>query len=580
MCGIIGYVGFRQASPLLINGLKKLDYRGYDSAGLAVFENVLVIKKQTGFVDALGDCNFPGTVGIAHTRWATHGCVSQANAHPHSSGKIVIVHNGIISNYAFLKKKLVGEGFVFSSETDSEVIAHLIDSKAGSLLEAVKQTVSELEGSFAFLAFSQSEPNVVVGARKDSPLIVGVNEGECFLASDATPLAGLVEKVFYLNDCEIVVAGKGTTSFYDFSGKELKTEPVFLSLSEESVSLNGYSHFMLKEILEQPASIRRTLMQDEEKLKEISNLIKNSESVFLVACGTSFHSCLFAKKLFFEAGKHVEVVLGSEFDFIAEKITENALVIGVSQSGETADVLMPLKKAKAGGARILALVNVVGSSLARLADASLYFNCGPELSVASTKVFSSQLALFYLLVGSMKNEFVEARSDLEETSFLIEENIDYWNEETKCLAGLIYEKSDVYFIGRGLNYPIALEGALKLKEVSYAHAEGMPAGELKHGTLALVSSGTPVVLLNVQDDSFIDSLANGLETKARGAFLIGLSEVESEDYDFFIKLPETKKNLKPLLEILPLQLLAFHSAVLRGCNPDKPRNLAKSCTVK
>ncbi|NUN11705.1 glutamine--fructose-6-phosphate transaminase (isomerizing) [Candidatus Micrarchaeota archaeon] len=582
MCGIIGYVGSEQAVPILSEGLKKLEYRGYDSAGLATISNEISLQKNVGAVsDIISSLNVsPGKIGIAHTRWATHGGVTKQNAHPHASASIVVVHNGIIENYESLKKELVAGGCVFTSQTDSEVIPHLIEKYyVDNLEQAVIAASKKLEGSFAFLAISDKEKDKVVGVRKDSPLVVGLSSHGCFFASDVTPLIGKADRVVFMDDYEVAVAQGSDVKFYHYlDDRVVSKQSSEIALSSESTGLNGFDHYMLKEILEQPLSIKQACAQDFLKLEKIAGEVLNAKRVFFVACGTSFHSALVGKQLFSDSQKHSSVILGSEFDFSNELLNNESVVIAISQSGETADVLSAVKKAKEKGAKVYSIVNVVGSSLDRYSDLSLYLNCGPEICVASTKAFTSQLVVLYLLANALIGKAMRAKDDLMELSETLSGVLPYWGEKAEELSENISKQRDVYFIGKSTSYPVVLEGALKLKEISYIHAEGMHAGELKHGTMALISQGTPVVMVNPVDDSFIHTLNNGLETKARGAFLIGLSEVENSAYDFFVRVP--KSVFPALMQTIPLQLIAYYSALKLGRNPDKPRNLAKSVTVK
>jgi len=592
VCGIIGYLGPRKAGEVLHSGLKALEYRGYDSAGIAVLQNPkgeLLVLKDTGKVDEINSrlklSEVEGLGGIAHTRWATHGGVTPFNAHPHVScdGKIALVHNGIIENYVELRGRLSEKGHSFSSQTDTEVIPHLIEEslKSGMGFEkAVLNACSQLKGSFAFIALSLDHPEKLVAARNESPLIIGLGADEVFVASDALPFLPYTKNAVFLDDGEMAVldAAGGAHAYFDFrSGRQLVKQSSEIKWNAEQAQKGEYEHFMLKEIMEEPVVFKQAALQDEKTLSDFAQGIMQAERVLVIACGTSFHASLVGRQLFKKLlKKNVEVVLASEFGLEEEFVNEKTLLIAVSQSGETADVMDCVKKSKARGAKVFSLVNVVGSTLERTSDLVLHLNCGPEVGVASTKAFLNQLALFYLLAFKAAGKLL----DLQNLSSLIQQTIASNNFKLKDLAREFKYRDSVYFIGRGVHFPIALEGALKLKEISYIHAEGMAAGELKHGTLALIEKGTPVILLNPKDESFADSLSNGMEAKARGAKIIALSNAENENYDLLFKLPACDSVFYPILEVVPLQLLAYYSAVERGKNPDKPRNLAKSVTVK
>ncbi len=593
MCGIMGYLGFRPAGKILYSGLKALEYRGYDSAGVAVADEgrPLKVLKDTGKVDEINShLKFDlltGSVGISQTRWATHGGVTAANAHPHLScgGSVAVVHNGIIENYQELRENLRKKGHVFASQTDSEVIPHLIEDglKSGlSLEKAVLSTCLLLKGSFAFLAICKDNPRELVAARNESPLIVGVGDNEFFIASDCIPFLDFTKKAVFLNDGEVAVlkAEKDLEmSFFDFkTGRQLVKEISEVKWSASQAQKGEFEHFMLKEIMEEPYVFKQSAFQDEHILKDFAKDALAAKEVFVVASGTSFHASLIGRSWFKKlSGKDLKVVLASEFSLDAEGLSKDSLVIAVSQSGETADVLDCVRKAKEKGARLFSIVNVVGSTLDRMSEKTLYLNCGPEVGVAATKSFLNQLGVFCLLAFATKGEKV----DFAQLGVLIEQSIEWNKEKVKELAKEFKFRDHVYFLGRGSNYAIALEGALKLKEISYIHAEGMASGELKHGTLALIEKGTPIVLLNPSDETHTDSLNNGIEAKARGAKLIALSSEDNENYDVLLKIPKAENPLfYPIIEAVPLQLLAYYAAVERGKNPDKPRNLAKSVTVR
>ncbi len=588
MCGIIGYIGNRQAGEIVYQGLRKLEYRGYDSAGIASIANgFLHIKKDVGKIDEIEKkisiSNVPGTIAIGHSRWATHGGVTKANAHPHTccKGEIIVAHNGIVENFQELREEL--KGHVFSSQTDTEVIPHLIEEENLPLEEAVPRALKKVKGSYALLVISTKEPDKIIAARNESPLIIGVGKNEFFAASDTMPFLGQASKAVYLDDGEIAVLKKDKAEYYSLKTMEkIHKKPAAITLSEEMASKGQNEHFMIKEILEQPTTIRNALAQDGKKLEAFAKELLQAKNLKIVACGTSRHAGLIGRFLFNKlANKTSDVYIASEFSYFADSSGKDTVILAISQSGETADVLDGLRKAKAKGAKILSIVNVVGSTIDRMSDYSLYLNCGPEIGVASTKAFANQLAIFYLLAYAMAGKTNEGTNQIRQAAALVEESIAKNKEKMHSLAESLKGLEHAYFLARGVNFPIATEGALKLKEISYIHAEGMPAGELKHGTLALIEKGTPVILVNPNDYTHSDSLSNGLETKARGAFLIGVSNKNNSLYDYFIEIPSVENELfYPLLAIIPLQLLAYYTAVAKGLDPDKPRNLAKSVTVK
>jgi glucosamine--fructose-6-phosphate aminotransferase (isomerizing) len=611
MCGIIGYAGSRDAAPLVLDGLKRLEYRGYDSWGIACVDEhgeageagKARAIKNTGKINAVseGDVSaLTGSVSVAHCRWATHGGVTKENAHPHAccNGEVFVVHNGIIENYAELRDELKARGHVFASETDTEVVPHLVEeahAKGASLENAVLAAARRLRGSFALAIASSREPNTLVGVKKESPLVVGVGDKkgkeEIFIASDVLAFLKHTKRAVFLNDGEVVVAKRGTegswrAEFKDFNGRALQKQVSLVKWDAEQASREGFEHYMLKEIREQPRALRDAARQDEQALKEFAGELAAAQRVVCVACGTARHAAVIGQHLISRlTGKRMEVIIASEAQYFADWLDDKCVLLCVSQSGETADVLEVVRRAKARGARVLSIVNAVGSSLSRLSDRTLYINCGPEIAVAATKSFSNQLALFYLLAFAMAGRAAEGAQRVREAADYAEKTIKENDAKAKALALRLAKRESVYFIGRGVNFPVALEGALKLKEISYIHAEGMPAGELKHGTLALVSEGTPIVLLNPRDYTHEDTLNNGREAKARGAFLIGVSDEENADYDEFIRVPKLDGSADaelfyPLLEAIPLQLVAYHASVARGLDPDKPRNLAKSVTVK
>ena len=590
MCGIVGFIGDREAASILLSALTKLEYRGYDSAGLATITNSnLCVKKDIGKLAEVKEKHqmdkLPGKVGIGHVRWATHGSVTQMNAHPHLDCKqeIAVVHNGIIENYQELRSRLSSR-HKFVSETDTEVIPHLIEDhmeSGASLEEAVLRLTTELKGSYALLALSTKEPQKIVATRKDSPLVVGIGERGNFIASDTLSFLDETNRVIFIENGESVVITKEKVSLLDNDGQEIKRQPEEIDWKWDDATKEGYDFFMLKEILEQPQAVRRALMQDRNLIMKIAMEVLKARQIVFTACGTSRYAALIGRYVFSKlSGKFSDVIMASEFGYFSDSIDKNTLVIAVSQSGETADVIDGVRRAKEQGATIFSLVNVVGSSLARMSDQVVYLNCGPEIGVAATKSFMAQLTIFYLLAFAMVNKFDEGVEKLTAVSNLIEANLDHIGVEVPKIAQRLNGKNDYYYIARGINFAIAGEGALKLKEIAYVHAEGMPAGELKHGTLALIEKGTPVVAICPCDYTFNETLSNIAETKARGAFILGVSDRQEPMFDEWIMVPKVDEIFYPLVTIIPLQLFAYHSAVARALDPDKPRNLAKSVTVK
>jgi len=590
MCGIVGYIGNRQAAGIILSALKKLEYRGYDSAGMAtVADSSLFVRKDTGKLDEVAGMHrldqLPGEAGIGHVRWATHGAVTAANAHPHldCTREIAIVHNGIIENHRELAARL-SPRHEFTSETDTEVIAHLIEdhvAHGACLEEAVRLAGKQLKGSYALVAISVREPDKIVALRKDSPLVAGLGDGGNFVASDTLSFLNETDRVVFLEDDEYAVVTSDAVRVFDSEGRRVDRQPSRADWHWDEATKQGHDFFMLKEISEQPQAIRRAIMQDRTLMMEMGLEILRARQVVFTACGTSRYAALIGRYVFSKvAGKFSDVVMASEFGYFADSVDRNTLVIAISQSGETADVMEGVKRAKENGATVFSLVNVVGSSLARASDRVAYLNCGPEIGVAATKSFMAQLAVLYLLAHTMVNQTDEAISQLTEVSNLIERNLRHNGREIPRIAARLKGKSDFYYIARGINFAVAGEGALKLKEIAYVHAEGMPAGELKHGTLALVEEGTPVVAICPADYTFDETLSNIAETKARGALVLGVSDRYEPAFDEWIRVPEVDEILYPMVTIIPLQLFAYHSAICRGLDPDKPRNLAKSVTVK
>ncbi len=590
MCGIVGFISSGQVVPTVLDCLHTLQYRGYDSAGIATIDNGHIFcRKGIGAVDAVNREHnleeLSGNIGIGHVRWATHGGVTDTNAHPHIDCKseVVLVHNGIIDNYQSLKQRLQSR-HQFVSETDTEVICHLIEeflAEGASFQEAMLNSMAYLEGSYAIAAISSREPDKILGARKGSPLVVGMSQNGYFVASDIVSLLGRAEQVIPLDDDELAVVSDAGVVILNNKGEEIEKQAISVSLDWFLPSKNGHDHFMLKEIFEEPDSIEAAMNQDDDLLMELALEILRAKDVVIAACGTSRHASLVGRYLFSKlAGKFCEVVMASEFEYFANSIDKNTLVIAISQSGETADVITGVKMARNQGARVLSMVNVPGSTLTRMSDRVIYLNCGPEICVAATKSFVSQLVIFYLLTFAMLNQLEQGKQWIREITRQIKENLNTNGLVVKKLGSEISDKSDFYFLARGINFAIALEAALKLKEISYIHAEGMPAGELKHGTLALIDKGTPVLAICPNDNTYYDTLSNAMETKARGAFIIGLSDVDNEIFDIWIKIPEVDEIFYPLVSVVPLQLLAYYAAISRNKDPDRPRNLAKSVTVK
>ncbi len=591
MCGIIGYCGSKPGVPIVIEALQCLEYRGYDSAGIAsLCDGRLLIKKDAGKVGEVIEkhdlISLPGSIVMGHTRWATHGAVTQLNAHPHSDcrNRIAVVHNGIIENSAQLREELAGAGHVFRSETDTEVIAHLLEDEAGngrSLEQAVLSIAPRLEGSYAFLAASLDDPGKIVGTRRDNPLIVGVDAPDYYISSDALAFSRYTNRVMNLEDNDVVVLAAGAIEFLDKQGNRLSRQVRQLDQVWSESSKGNYQHFMLKEIMEEAQVFDQAADQDGRLFTEIALDILRARQVIITACGTSRYAALVGRYLFSKVGKKFcDVVMASEFGYFADSVDKNTVVVTVSQSGETADVVDGVKAARAADARVISIINRPNSILADLSHHVIHLNCGPEVAVPATKSFLSQLAIFYLLSFSMVNDFDGATARLSALNTAIAGVLDSNKSELITLSHELKDRNDFYYIARGINFAIASEGALKLKEVSYIHAEGMPAGELKHGTLALVEQGTPVVVICPADYTFAETLSNAIEAKSRGAFIIGVSDRESNVYDSWISIPEVDELLYPMIAVVPLHLLAYYLAISRGYDPDRPRNLAKSVTVK
>ena len=614
MCGIVAYVGNRQAYPIIIKGLKRLEYRGYDSAGICIGDNNnLSILKQKGKVSDLENVvnsqnHFKGSIGIGHTRWATHGEPNTLNAHPHISGdgELVIIHNGIIENYDILKTALVNKGHVFKSQTDTEILIHLIEeikmNENVSLFEAVRLSLNEVIGAYAIVVMQKGIENQLIVARKGSPLVIGLGNEEFFIASDATPIVEYTRDVVYLGEGEIAVVDKNQ-NLEIRTIKNISKTPYIqeLELSLGAIEKGGYSHFMLKEISEQPKSVLDTLrgrINPETKeiklggIMDFQQRILKAERIIIVACGTSWHAGLIGEYLLEDFARiPVEVEYASEFRYRNPIINESDIVLGISQSGETADTLAAMKLAKEKGAIILGVCNVVGSSIPRLTDAGIYTHAGPEIGVASTKAFTAQvtvLTLMALLIGKQKGKITLSRyreiiTELELIPRNIEKVLEK-EEQIKRTAEVFKNATNFLYLGRGYNFPVALEGALKLKEISYIHAEGYPAAEMKHGPIALIDDEMPIVVIATAKGNYDKVVSNIQEVKSRGGRLIAIvtegDTIVKALADYCIEIPNCIEELSPLLSNIPLQLLSFHIALLRGCNVDQPRNLAKSVTVE
>lgn len=590
MCGIVGYIGPKRAAPILLEALKRVEYRGYDSAGMATLDDGIHVKKDMGKIPEIhGRLNFlelPGTIGIGHTRWATHGEPSQVNAHPHldSDEIVAVVHNGVIENYLELKRYLEKRGHKFSSETDSEVIPNLIASfmKVGkNLEEAVRRATSKLNGSYAILVISAREPGKIICVRKESPLILGVGKGEMFIASDIPAVLPWTKEVVVLEEEDMAtVTEKGALIKNFRTGRIVRRKISEITWTVEMAEKQGYPHFTLKEIFQQPEAVRETMRAGREEMDALIKMMSRASQVYFAACGTSYHAALVGKYALKKlAGLPVEAVISSEFPESCH-VNEKTLVFAITQSGETADTIRAARVAKAGGAKLACLTNVVGSSITRESDLSCYTFAGPEISVVATKTFAAQVA-YLLLLSARAAEEKKIEKELSRTPGLIREVLREVMPTTKKLARKWWQKNDIYLIGRGIGYPIILEGALKLKEITYTHSEGMPAGELKHGTLALVENGTPVIAVVQPGETVPKMIGNIEEIKARGAEVVAISSMEEikQHAHRAIVLPFIDELLSPLLYILPLQLLAYHICVRRGHDPDKPRSLAKSVTV-
>ena len=610
MCGIVGYIGFNQASDFLLDGMAKLEYRGYDSAGIAIIgpENVIKIQKKVGRLANLeaivkADPN-EGTVGIGHTRWATHGRPSDMNAHPHVSedGKFAVVHNGIIENYMPLKEELIEKGYHFKSETDTEVVAHLLeDMYDGDFVSTVRRMLDRVDGAYALEIICADEPDKIICTKKENPLVIGLGKGENFVASDIPAIINYTRDTYILNDGELAIVTRDNVSVFDRAGHAIDKEVFHVSWNAEAAEKGGYEHFMLKEIHDQPKAVRdtfgthisedgKTVIFDE--LNWTADDVAAFNKILIVACGTAYHAGLVTKQYIENLARiPVNVEIASEYRYSNPLTDDKTLCIVISQSGETSDTLAALKEAKRHGAKSLAITNVVGSSISREADNTVYTWAGPEISVASTKAYTTQLVaglLFAVYLGQLNGKMDPALGGeilcgVKSLPTLIHEIFEV-DEDMKAFAKHYGFKSDAFFLGRAIDYAVAMEGALKLKEISYIHAEAYAGGELKHGTLALIEEGVPVIALATQEDVYDKMISNIREVKAREAVVIGIGmkgdEELSKHVDHTIYVPRANKFIAPILAVVPLQLLAYYAAITRGADVDKPRNLAKSVTVE
>lgn len=608
MCGIVGYIGEKQAAPIVLDGLAKLEYRGYDSAGMAIYNGEQIqTKKAVGRLKVLENLThagetMPGNSGIGHTRWATHGAPSDLNSHPHmnKAGTIAVVHNGIIENYLKLKNKMMGRGYEFVSETDTEVLAHMLDYYyKGNPLEAITKVLHRVEGSYALGIMFSDFPGEIYAARKDSPLIVGQNADGCFIASDVPAILKYTRTVFYMDNQEVVRLRKDGLQFFTVDEEEITKESVQIDWDADAAEKAGYEYFMLKEMYEQPKTITETIsprIRNNDIVIDELNMtdeeLKAIHKIHIVACGSAYHTGVTAKYILEGLARiPVEVDVASEFRYRNPILEKDDLVIVISQSGETADTLAALRESKARGVKVLGIVNVVGSSIAREADACLYTWAGPEIAVATTKAYSAQLVALYMLSVKLAKvrgtvddaQFADLLEDIKRLPDQIELLLGQ-KEKIQHFANRYVGARDIFFIGRGIDYAISMEGSLKLKEISYIHSEAYAAGELKHGTISLIEDGTLVVALATQPDLFRKSVSNMVEVKARGAFVMAVTtegnrEIEKAA-DYAVYIPETNPYFANSLAIIPLQLFAYYIAVGRGCDVDKPRNLAKSVTVE
>jgi glucosamine--fructose-6-phosphate aminotransferase (isomerizing) len=591
VCSIIGYNGNLQpAAPLLVESLKKMEYRGYDSVGIATMsKGKIVVSKGVGKVAEVNKNldldKLPGQIGIGHTRWATHGGVTDTNAHPHFScdGKIAVVHNGIIENYDELKQRLMKEGHRFRSQTDSEVIAHLLEKycieNRHDYNKALISTCEALKGSFAFVAIFVN--GMICGARFDEPLIIGISSTALFLSSDVLGFLKYTDKAVFLDNGDMVVIKDNEYRIFDKDDNKISRPMTQVAWELGSTEKGKFAHHTLKEIHEQPLTILKSMDKNND-FQRFCNYLKTTSHIYITGSGTSYHSGLIAKQLLARYSKiKAEVIMSSEFQYFSDNLEDDSIIIAISQSGETADVIHSVKKAKQRGAKILSIVNISTSSLARMSDSFLTLNCGPEIGVAATKSFVGQLMVIYNIVDILSdNKLGLNKKSLTELLILIEKVLMI-DEDIKLFVSRLHDSiKDIYLLGRSIHYPIALEGSLKIKELAYIHAEGIAAGEIKHGPLALIDKDSVVIVLNPFDETYQDVVSSAHEIKSRGAFIIGISNRNNDIYDYFFRIPDCIEPLYPILEVIPLQIMAYYLAIKKQVDPDYPRNLAKSVTVK
>lgn len=588
MCSIIGYLGLNPAAPIIVKGLKRMEYRGYDSVGVATYsQDQILVRKGVGKVLDVNRTvkldELSGTVGIGHTRWATHGMVTDTNAHPHpsSTGEVAIVHNGIITNHEELKKDLQNKGYTFKSQTDSEVIANLLQyqyDKSRNIKQSVVDTVANLKGDYAFVAVF--EDGTLAAARFHEPLIIGIGKQGYFISSDVLGFVEHTDEVIYLDNREFVILNKEGLHLFDFDSNPVQHQVTKVSKEFADVYKGEYAHFTLKEISEQPNTVLNAGNNTKLELDLATDFIRHAKTLYITGSGTSYNSALVAKFLFSKYAKiKIEPIISSEAHFSPDIFEQQSTLIALSQSGESADVIEAVNIAKRSGAKIISIVNIMTSSLAHLSSISIGLGCGPEIGVAATKSFTAQLAILYKIADKICEGTLGL--DLAKASEAIKKSL---SDESKAsvqeIAKKLKEVSDIYILGRGIHYPIALESSLKLKELTYIHAEGLPGGELKHGPLALMDNNTYVIMINPEDSTYNDTLTSAREIKARGAKVIGISDKPSDVYDYWIEIAKVDESMYPLVEIVPIQLLAYYAAVEKDTDPDYPRNLAKSVTVK
>ncbi|MFL6331499.1 MAG: glutamine--fructose-6-phosphate transaminase (isomerizing) [Nitrososphaeraceae archaeon] len=588
VCSIIGYKGRSHAAPILIDSLSKMEYRGYDSVGIATITgDKILVRKGVGKVvevnKSLDLRKMLGQTGIGHTRWATHGGVTDNNAHPHSActNEIAVVHNGIIENYNELKQELIVLGHTFRSQTDSEVIAHLLEVhylNQRDIKKAMIKTCERLKGSYAFVAIFKE--GAISGARFDEPLIVGILDNEYFISSDILGFLKYTDKAIFLDNKDIVVIEDEKLDLFNFEGYSVNRQITQVAWELAAAEKGAYAHYTLKEIHEQSITIADALSNNEQRIQTFCNILANTKNLYITGSGTSYHSALILKLMLGKYAKiRSETIMSSEFEYTLGPSDDNSAVIAISQSGETADVLHSVKAAKLTGAKILSIVNVPTSSLARISDCFLTLNCGPEIGVAATKSFTGQLSVLYTIVDRLCNGCIGVALNKAELVTAIREVLSAENDIAR-IVDTVHDINDIYILGRSMHYPIALEGALKIKEIAYIHAEGIAAGELKHGPLALIDKNTVMIVINPGDTTFDDTVSNAHEIKARGATVVGISNKKNEVYDHFIKIPQVRDVLYPLIEVIPLQILSYYLALKKNVDPDYPRNLAKSVTVR